>query len=46
MTDSACDTAALYDNKLHTQADWLGDLASLTDELSDLISLMDLDVSY
>ena len=32
MVDSACDTAALYDDKLHTfGADWLGDLISLTE---------------
>ena len=29
--DSACDTAALYDNKLHTWTDGLGDLISLTE---------------
>ena len=33
MTDSACDTAALYDNKLHTWAVWLDDLISLTELL-------------
>ena len=31
MGDSACDTAALYDNKLHTWTDGLGDLISLTE---------------
>ena len=36
MTDSACDTTALDDDKLHTWTDWLGDLISLTE----------LDVSY